>query len=264
MSDLSTETSQQTSYEEILDVQIARGKTELNRRSDGLVLSALSAGLDMGFGPLLMAIMLTLVGGVYGDPLTQILLANLYSVGFILVVLGRSELFTEHTALAVFPVLDRQGGLRNLGRLWGLVFLGNVVGAAVFAGFVVSFVTPHLVDPTAFTQLARAYTTQSTWVMFAGAILAGWLMGLLTWLIAAAQDTPGRIFFVWLITASISFAHFPHCIAGTVEVLMGLLVSPAITPADYGRFLLLSTAGNIIGGIVFVALLRYEHVTRDG
>jgi formate/nitrite transporter FocA (FNT family) len=88
-------------------------------------------------------------------------------------------------------------------------------------------------------------------------------MGLLTWLIAAAQDTPGRIFVVWLITASISFAHFPHCIAGTVEVLMGMFVSPAITPLDYGRFLLFSVVGNAIGGTIFVAVLRYGHVVRS-
>ena len=259
----STETPQQTTYGEILALQITRGQQELDRRSDGLLLSALAAGLDMGFGPLLMAVMLTIASGVYAQPLTDILLANLYSIGFIIIVLGRSELFTEHTALAVFPVLDGRGSLRDLGRLWGLVFIGNVVGSAIFAGFAVSFAPSHLVDPAAFTALAMTYTTQSAWPLFAGALLAGWLMGLLTWLIAAAQDTLGRVFFVWLITASISFAHFPHCIAGTVEVLMGMFVSPAITPLDYGRFLLFSVVGNAIGGTVFVAVLRYSHVVRS-
>jgi formate/nitrite transporter FocA (FNT family) len=264
MSSSSDETTTgQTAYEDILAQQIEKGQIELERRNDGLFLSALSAGLDMGFGPLLMAVMLTLVSGVYGEPLTDILLANLYSIGFIFIILGRSELFTEHTTLAVFPVLNRQAGLKDLGRLWSIVFIGNVIGGVVFAGFAVFYTPSGLVEPVAFVNLAQTYIKQSTGVLFAGAILAGWLMGLLSWLIASAQDSIGRIFVVWLITATISFAHFPHCIAGTIEVLMGTFASPSISLLDYGRFLLLTTIGNIIGGTFFVALLRYSHVTRS-
>jgi formate/nitrite transporter FocA (FNT family) len=43
------------------------------------------------------------------------------SSGFLFVILGRSELFTEHTTLAVLPVLDGRASLRQLGRLWGLI-----------------------------------------------------------------------------------------------------------------------------------------------
>jgi formate/nitrite transporter FocA (FNT family) len=254
--------NEQTTYEEILVQQLEKGLTELERPTTGLVLSALSAGLDMGFGPLLMAAMYTLVSGLYGEPLTTILLATLYSVGFIFVILGRSELFTEHTTLAVVPVLDGRSSVGKLGRLWGLVFVGNVVGGAIFAAFAV-FATPTTaVAPAAFEHLASTYTEQPVPVLFSGAILAGWLMGLLSWLIAAAQDTISRVFFVWLVTASIAFMHLPHCIAGTVEVLMGALVSPTISLVEYGQFLLLTTVGNAIGGVIFVALLKYGHTVR--
>ncbi len=54
------------------------------------------------------------------------------------------------------------------------------------------------------------------------AILEGWLMGLLAWLVAAARETISQLFIIWLITASIGIAHLHHCIVGNVEVLAGL------------------------------------------
>lgn len=264
MSESRTEpTRQQTSYEEITHNQIERGETELERPTDGLFLSAISAGLDIGFGPLAMVIFLSLIGASFGHFLTEFILANFYSIGFIFVVLGRSELFTEHTATAVFPVLDGRKSLTDLGRLWAIVFVGNVIGAAIFAGAIV-FATPtNLINSTAFAKLAATYTTRGSLVLLVGAVFAGWLMGLVSWLVAAAQSTMGRVFFVWLCTALIAFAHFPHSIAGTVEVLMGTFASPAITLVEYGRFLLIATVGNAIGGTVFIALLRYSHVVRS-
>jgi len=82
---------------DILDIEIRRGLSELQRPTTGLSLSGLSAGLDIGFGPLLMGVILTSAGVAGTDELTtELLLAIAYGVGFILVVLGRSELFTEH------------------------------------------------------------------------------------------------------------------------------------------------------------------------
>lgn len=124
----------QTDYSTILERQIIEGLTELRRPTSGLFLSAISAGLDIGFGPLMMAVLLTLAstGGGIAEPWLTLLLANAYTVGFILVDLGRSELFTEHTTLAVLPVLDRQEPVTKLARLWGVVYAGNAVGGVVF------------------------------------------------------------------------------------------------------------------------------------
>lgn len=253
-------TSEQTPYEEILTTQIQKGLREIERPIDGLFLSSLSAGLDMGFGPLAMVILLSLAGGVFGPGVIELLLANLYTIGFIFIILGRSELFTEHTATAVFPVLDRQASLAALGRLWAVVFVGNVLGAAIFAGAIVVVTPTGLIESQAFQEIAIHYTRRDAVALLVGAVLAGWLMGLISWLVAAAQDTLGRVFFVWLGTAVIGFAQFPHCIAGTVEVLMGTFASPSISVLDYGQFLLLATVGNMVGGTVFIALLRYGHV----
>ena len=249
----------------ILEEQISEALNELHRPSDGLFLSGLSAGLDIGFGPLLMAVLLTLVAGEWGTAVTEIALANAYAIGFIFVILARSELFTEHTTLAVLPVIDRRASLRQLGRLWGIIWGANVLGGAIFAVIMVLGAPEYgIATEHAFAEIAKSVTDHSLLGLFVGAIFAGWLMGLLSWLVTAAQETISRVFFVWAVTATIGIAHLPHSIAGNVEVLAGLFVVEGISVLDYGKFLVLATIGNAIGGTFFVALLKYGHVVRGG
>ncbi len=254
---------EQTPTRDVLDSLIENGLHEINREWSGLLLSGVSAGLDIGFGPLMMAVVLTLSQGGFGDLTTELLLASVYSVGFIFVILGRSELFTEHTTLAVIPVLDRQASVRQLTRLWGLVYVGNIVGGFLFTLLAV-ILMPGLgvVSPEAFEEIALKLVSHEIQWLFVAGIFAGWLMGLLAWLITAAQETTSRIFLIWIVTATIGILHLPHSIAGNVEVLFGLFVSPAISPLDYLMFLLLATLGNAFGGAIFVGALKYGHVVR--
>ncbi len=87
----------QKSYHTILEQHVAQAQEELERPAGGLLLSSFSAGLDLGFGPLLMAALLTLRGGTWPHPITAAVLAVAYATGFVFVVLGRSALFTEQT-----------------------------------------------------------------------------------------------------------------------------------------------------------------------
>lgn len=248
---------------EVLEDMIEKGSHEIERERDGLFLSSLSAGLDIGFGPLLMGVILTLSAGSYGDLSTEILLASAYSVGFIFVILGRSELFTEHTTLAVMPLIDGKASLKSLGRLWSIVYVGNILGGLIFTGLAV-LLMPGLgvIEPAAFETIAmKLVSHQLHWLFIAG-VFAGWLMGLLAWLISSAQNTISRVFFIWMVTATIGILHLPHSIAGNVEVLFGLLTSTSVTLFDYLAFLGLATAGNAVGGATFVGLMKYGHIVR--
>lgn len=104
-------------YEDILSRQVEEGEKEIERTASGLLLSSLSAGLDIGFGPLLMAAVLTFASGTYSDATMEFLLALMYSVGFIFVVLGETDLYTELTARGIFPVLDGRSSVTALLRL---------------------------------------------------------------------------------------------------------------------------------------------------
>lgn len=248
---------------EILRSMIEKGTNELDRGSHGLFLSSLSAGLEIGFDPLLMGVILTLSSAGYGDLRTELFLASAYAVGFIFVVLGRSELFTEHTTLAVMPVLDGKASLKSLGRLWGIVYAGNVAGGLLFAAFAGILMSGlGVVDPAAFGVISQKLVShQLYWLLVAG-IFAGWLMGLLAWLVSSADNTIGRVFFIWMVTATIGILHLPHSIAGNVEVLLALFTTSAVNLTDYVTFLALATIGNAIGGATFVGLMKYGHVVR--
>jgi formate/nitrite transporter FocA (FNT family) len=254
----------QKGYQTILTQEIKSGLDEIERPARGLFLSGLSAGLDISFTLLLMAVLRTRIEGRGFSELAQeALLAASYTVGFLFVVIGRSELFTEHTTLAVLPVLDRRASLRQLARLWGLVYGSNLLGTAAFAGLAV-LVGPalHVVDVAVFGRIAGEVVGHPSWVMLLSAVLAGWLMGLLSWLVAASRDTIGQIFIVALVTFSIGFAHLHHSIVGSTEVLAGVFSGQGATFLDFARFLALSTVGNALGGLVFVALIKYGHASR--
>ncbi len=251
----------QKSYHTILEQHVQQAQEELERPAKGLLLSGFSAGMDLGFGPLLMAVVLTLTRGEFSRATTDLLIANAYAVGFIFVVIGRSALFTEQTTSAVMPILARRAKLYQLFRLWGLVLAANLVGATVISALI-AVLGPALgvVQPPVLSEIAGKLLEKPWWVTLLSAVVAGWLMGLLSWLVIAARDTVSQILLVWLITFVIGVATFHHSIAGTVEVLMALFAGTGPTFADYGKFIAWAVLGNAVGGAMFVALLKFGHV----
>lgn len=252
-------------YRQILLGEIVQGLGELERSATGLLLSGLSAGLDIGLGVLLIATAATLGAGQLPDVAMELLLANLYAVGFIFVVVGRSELFTEHTTLAIFPLLEGSAPVGSVARLWGLIYVSNLVGAAAIAALIVA-VGPALgtIEPAVLAELAHHMTDHPASAIALSALLAGWLMGLMSWLATAARETVSQVLLVWLVAASIGLAGLHHCIVGSVEVIAGVLADPTVSVADYGHFLFWTTLGNAVGGVVFVALVKFGHAVRPG
>lgn len=253
----------QRSYVDILRLQIEDGVAQLERPATGQFLSALSCGLTLGIGVFGLFMMSTLAGAVFGSFLTQALMGIMYTFGFIFAIVSQTELFTEHTTIAVLPVLSGYSSPAKLAQLWVLVYLGNEIGSGLFAGFAfVAGPALHLIELHAFVDGARTLLNLSTTGVFTGAVLAGWLMGLLAWILTSVRDTISRVVVIFLITFLIGFGHLPHCVAANTEVLAGMLAGADISILEWARFLALTTIGNIVGGVVFVALLNYSHVVR--
>jgi formate/nitrite transporter FocA (FNT family) len=261
-------------YSEILSDAIKVGQEEFERPSLKLFLSAISAGLDLGFSALLICAFLAYTGNSI-SPLTQIIGVNLlYSVGFIFVVVGRSELFTEHTTLSILPVLDGKASLKELARVWGTIFLGNMLGALIFSYFASVFGPIHgLVNSEVTSHVYHNLLDHPNYLKFLSAVLAGWLMGLLTWLAHASKETVGDILVVVIITFSIGFLGLHHSIAGSIEVLMSMFSSNSLNLAEFFNFLFWVVLfnflfwvvlGNTAGGVIFVGLLKYSHAKRSG
>jgi formate/nitrite transporter FocA (FNT family) len=115
---------------QIYAVAVRTGEDELKRSSTGLAVSGLAAGLGMGLTALGQASILTVVGE---QPQSHLLASLLYPLGFIVVILGRQQLYTENTLFPVIVALDQRRHVRNTLRLWALVFVANVLGALLFA-----------------------------------------------------------------------------------------------------------------------------------
>ncbi|MCA9156695.1 MAG: formate/nitrite transporter family protein [Planctomycetales bacterium] len=250
--------------QQIMRHEMKEALAAFDRSTLRLFFSGLSAGLEIGFSLFLMAVMLTLVRDELPHAISAILIASMYSFGFILVILGRSELFTEQTSLAVLPVLSGRAPFKGLLRLWSVIYVANIIGAAAFAGMI-AYIGPSLgvIDPQVFTDLAQKVVHHPPLVILVSGILAGWLMGLLSWLVAAGRDTISQIVIVWMVTTTIGIGHLHHSIVGSVEVLAGLFTSGETTFADFGHFLLWTTLGNAIGGPVFLALLKHTHARAE-
>lgn len=247
----------------ILREEIDAGRMEIERDWRGSALSAFVAGLEVGFSVFVMGILLTLFAGHIAPPTLRVMLALAYSLGFLFVILGRSELFTEHTSLAALPVIAGEASVWSLLRQWSVIYGGNLVGASIFAA-ICAWLGPALgiISISSLDHIARDLVEHRSWVIFASAVLAGWLMGILSWLATASRDTTGQIIVIVLTSGVIGLGQLHHCIVGSVEVLAGLFAAGSVSVADFFRFLSLATLGNSVGGVVFVALLKHAHASR--
>lgn len=248
-------------YRYIFELQVAEGLQELNRPPIGQFLSALSCGLTLGLGVFGLLTISTDIGAVAGPGATRVLEAVLYTFGFMFAIMSQTELFTEHTTLAVIPVLVGHGTIGKMAQLWFLVFTGNIIGGSLFAGFMfIAGPALHLIDLAAFIEIATTFIDLSMTGVFTGGIIAGWLMGLLAWIHTSVSDSLSRIFIIFICTFPIGFGHLPHCVAGNIEVIAGMLAGANITIVAWAQFLTVTTLGNIVGGVLFVTLLNYSHV----
>lgn len=248
----------------ILEREVSQAEGELRRPGMGLLLSGIIAGSGVTLSPLLRAIVHTLAGGDVSPLLLQFVVANVYSVGFIIVILGHTDLFTEYTSMAILPVLTGQASVSALARLWTYVYAGNLLGVAAFAGLTVVLAPRlHIAEPGVLVDMAQHLVGHASWIILLSGILTGWLMGLLSWLVSAAGDAISQIVFVWLIASAIGFAHLHHAISGSGEVLLGLWAGDQLRWHDAFRFLAWTTLGNALGGVLFAILIRYS-VTIGG
>lgn len=247
---------------EIHDNILEPGEQELERPAAALWWSALASGLVIGF---------SFVGGAYAasladDPVLQhAAFAAAYPLGFIMVIMARSELFTENTLVPVIPFFEHPDR-RTLGRLlrvWVLLLVGNLVGALIFAWALAR--TP-IVEPAlhaALNRLATDATRGSFGQVLYAAVFAGWLIALLSWLMASTHSTGAQIVLIWLCTAPIAALHFRHSIAGSVEAFYRAATGGAPWGQMVGGFVVPAVLGNAIGGVLLVALLNHGQVVAE-
>ncbi len=242
-----------------LELAIEEGLEQYDRTNFSLFMSSIAAGLILGFTAMLVAIAHTASFEV--PILNRLIVACLYPLGFIICILSGTQLFTEHTATAFYPFLDKKFKLKSLLVLWGIIILGNIVGT--FISSIMLYHADYIIHGKEGFLITYNHLLEFDFFqVFYSAILAGWLMAQGGWLVLSTTLNLIKVVCIFIVTFIIGFAGFHHSIAGSAEIFSGLLFSSDPEYLKSVVFIVAALAGNLVGGIIFVALLNYSHIKR--
>jgi formate/nitrite transporter FocA (FNT family) len=244
----------------IHEVVREEGEVELKRRTGALIWSGVAAGLSMGFSMIGMALAQSALPDA---PWRRLLDSPFYSVGFVIAILGRQQLFTESTLTAILPLMLHRNWATFLAvlRLWGLVLASNLVGTIAIAALISR--------PGVFSDAVRQSMVEIGQDVIGGevgpkiikAMLAGWLIALMVWLLPSARSA--RLFVILLLTYLVAVARFPHVVAGSAEAAFAVFAGPASASGYVFGFLLPTLLGNTIGGVALVAFLNHAPLASE-
>ena len=240
---------------------LREGEDELRRSSTALAWSGLAAGLSMGFSFLGIGLLRAFLPESAWSPLVSSLG---YTLGFLIVILGRQQLFTENTLTVILPLMQRRDlpTLGNVLRLWGTVLLANFVGALLFAFVLARTQVVDVAVVDALREAANLGAAPSFPVALLRGVFAGWLIALVVWLLPFAETA--RIWVIVILTYIVGLARLQHVIVGTVEA--GFLVFAGDSNwHDFFLFAFLpALLGNILGGVALVAAINHAQVVAGG
>jgi len=198
-----------------------------------------------------------------GTPLRQVISDLGYTLGFLMVILGRMQLFTEQTIVTILPNMAAPDWAKLLvtARLWAIVFAANMLGAFASAGINVGL---HLVDEPlmrSMLDVAAPLATKGFAPMLLQAIPAGFLIASVAWIRAGTSS--GEFWVVLVLTYAIAIGGFAHVVAGSAEAFLLFFAGKVSLLHVAGGLILPSLIGNVIGGTGLFALLSHAQVRQE-
>ena len=235
------------------------GLEELQRPMMSLWWSGVAAGIGISLSILAEGILHHL----FTDSSYQFVIENIgYTVGFVLVIVGRLQLFTENTLSVILPLLSKPSLHMGvcIARLWSIVFAANMLGTflAAFFSYSLQAVPPELVE--GMTAISKHYAKLTPSDAFSYGITSGFIIAAIVWMKPSVKHS--QILMIVIFTYLIAIGNFTHVIAGSTELFLLALqgnISVAKTTALIGATLM----GNIVGGTGLFALLAYGQVARE-
>jgi formate/nitrite transporter FocA (FNT family) len=238
----------------------AEGESELERTVSALLLSGIAAGLSMGFSLVVEGL---LHASLPDAPWRSLVSSLGYTIGFLIVVLGRQQLFTENTLTPILPLLHNRDGdtFSRVLRLWGVVLAANIVATWAFAAVIAhTSVFPPEVKQ-AFSDISQSAIGSPFGTTLLKGVFAGWLIALMVWLLPGAGSA--RLLVIVIITYVVSIGEFAHIVAGSVDAFY-LVQTDQAGWADYAlRFFVPTLLGNVLGGVTLVAVLNFGQVAPE-
>lgn len=237
------------------------GEHELSRSARALWWSGVAAGLAISTSVMAKGFLVAILPEA---DWTKAVTSLGYTLGFLIVILARMQLFTENTITPMLELFISPNGrnLRLTGRLWLIVFAANLVGCFVAAGFVT---IADLVPPKQFEgilKVSRDYAAASAFEHFRWGILAGFLIASLVWILPRMQSA-GEVLMIMIVTYAISLGGFSHVVAGSTELFILVLVGELDILQATLSGILPALLGNIIGGTGIFAALAYAQVREE-
>ncbi|MHB1645213.1 MAG: hypothetical protein EVG15_02215 [Candidatus Acididesulfobacter diazotrophicus] len=252
---------------EIFKASVEVGLLRLNRSWLEMFMSGLIAGMNVTFGIIASSYVAGATEPLVGGPTSKIFGALFFPIGFMFLLIGKSELFTENFLLPVTTVLAKKTKIRRLFKLWGLTLAGNMGGIFLFALIIASslglllpvFVINHI------HTVAHSYMSKSPYIMVLSGVFAGWLITLMTWLLIASSGTLARIIIIWAVGFMIYLGSFSHIVVASSEILISINSSSGMSYIPWlTKFVPLTIIGNMIGGLVFVTVFQYLQILHAG
>lgn len=242
--------------------QIVRqeGVDELARPVVSLWWSGLAAGLGISMSVVSEGFLRQYLPDAPWRPLVE----NFgYCIGFLIVVMGRLQLFTENTITVVLPVVaapSRQN-LYCMARLWSIVFIANVCGALLFAIAATygGLFSTEQVDT--FLELANHFMDRSTLEMLLHGIPSGFLIAAMVWMMPSAEGAD--LWVIIIVTYIIALGDMVHVVAGSAEAFLALFAGDVGLWKVFGGFMAPAFVGNVIGGTALFTMLAYAQVKEE-
>jgi formate/nitrite transporter FocA (FNT family) len=237
------------------------GDHELLRPVSALWWSGVAAGLAISTSLLCKGFLVSILPDAVWAPRVS----NLgYTVGFLIVILGRMQLFTENTITPILPLLLAPGwGILGLTiRLWVVVFAANMTGCAAAALVLVHADIVPEIRFEGILAVSRHYAEATAMQHFMWGIPAGFIIAALVWALPRMQGT-GEIVLIVILTYMIGLGGLSHVVAGATELLV-LVFRGELGPGEavLGG-ILPALAGNVLGGTGIFATLTYAQVREE-
>lgn len=230
---------------------VDEGYVRLTRSWPSLMTTGAVGGADLSLGAFGLFL-------VEGQTHSRLLGALAFGIGFVALVLASSELFTENFLVPVAAVVARDASVLQLLRLWVTTLVTNVAAAWVLTGLVIAGF-PELRDAAVLIGSHPAHQDAS-WQTMASTVLAGATMTLMTWMERSTESVPVKVAVAMMIAFLLVGGQMDHSIVGTVEIFAALHVGAPFGYLDWLRFLGLAVAGNMVGGLALVTMLRLVQV----
>lgn len=253
------------SPDQIWDESAEEGRRRLSRGPAGMAATGFIGGVDVMLG--IMA--LTVVSGALAVSLPEQIAhiggSLVFGIGLVLLVVGRSELFTENFLVPVAGVLRGGSGVKDVLRLWGITMVANLVGLVAVAAM---FTRAGLVPPEtleAAGSLADTFAERDFVAAFLSAVVAGATMTLFIWLTHAAERDSARVIIAMLIGFLLVAPSLNHAMVAVGEMSFGLFAGTPdhATWTDFAQNFPVAVLGNLVGGLGFVTLARAMQVRGE-